>query len=121
MTPGEELLRSIADRLKAIADPTRLAILHFLDESERSVGEIVDAVGSSQANVSKHLAVLRREGVVDFRREGLNVYYRVIDETAFTICRTVCDSLERRLEEQRRTLEQGRAATAAAGRRLAPR
>jgi hypothetical protein len=57
--------------------------------------------------------------VVGSRREGLNVLYRVIDETAFTICRDVCDSLERRLEEERRTLDQGRAA--AGDRRLAAR
>jgi DNA-binding transcriptional ArsR family regulator len=121
VTPSEELLRSIAERLKAIADPTRLKILHCLDDRELAVGEIVAAVGGSQANVSKHLAVLRREGVVGSRREGLSVFYRVIDETAFTICRDVCDSLERRLEEQRRTLEEGRAAAAAGGRRLAAR
>jgi DNA-binding transcriptional ArsR family regulator len=119
--PSEELLRRIAERLKAIADPTRLKILHCLDDRELAVGAILAAVGSSQANVSKHLAVLRREGVVGSRREGLNVLYRVIDETAFTICRDVCDSLERRLEEERRTLDQGRAAAAAGDRRLAAR
>ena len=116
MTPGDELLGRIAERLKAIAEPTRLKILHTLDDRELSVGEILAAVGSSQANVSKHLAVLRREGVVGSRREGLNVFYRMIDETAFTVCRTVCDGLARQLEEQLRTLEQGRAA-AGAGRR----
>lgn len=116
MTPGDDLLRRIAERLKAIAEPTRLKILHALDDRELSVGEILAAVGSSQANVSKHLAVLRREGVVGSRREGLNVFYRVTDETAFTVCRTVCDGLERQLEEQLRTLERGREAAGAGGR-----
>jgi len=116
MTPADDLLRRIAERLKAIAEPNRLKILHALDDRELTVGQVLAAVGSSQTNVSKHLAVLRREGVVGSRREGLNVFYRVVDETAFTICRTVCDGLERQLEEQRRTLEQGRGA-AGAGRR----
>ncbi len=101
MNPTEELLSEIADRLKALADPMRLRILHSLETGELPVHEIVAQVRGTQANVSKHLAVLRRAGLVAPRREGLQVYYRVADETAFTVCRTICDALEKRVEAGR--------------------
>lgn len=109
--PGsEQLLERIADRLKAMADPTRLRILHVLEAGELCVTDILAEVGGSQANVSKHLSVLRRAGLVDYRREGINVFYRIDDPTVFAICRTVCDSLERQVNEDKSEIERGRAA-----------
>ena len=109
--PGsEQLLERIADRLKAMADPTRLRILHVLEAGERCVTDILGEVGGSQANVSKHLSVLRRAGLVDFRREGINVFYHIDDPAVFAICRTVCDSLERQVNEEKNEIERGRAA-----------
>ena len=105
---SDELLNRIADVLKAMADPTRLKILHSLHNGERCVSEILENVGGSQANVSKHLSVLKRAGLVDCRREGLNVYYRIIDEGVFTICRNVCDSLELRIDREHQAIFQGR-------------
>ena len=107
---SEQLLAKIADRLKAMADPMRLHILHSLQGGERCVGDILAEVGGSQANVSKHLSVLRRVGLVDCRREGVNVYYRIDDPTVFTICSTVCDSLERQIDAEKLEIAQGRAA-----------
>jgi len=105
---ADELLARIAEVLKAMADPTRLKVLHALQTGERCVTEILHAVGGSQANVSKHLSVLRRAGLVDCRREGLNVFYRIIDPGVFTICRNVCDSIELRLDREHRTVVRGR-------------
>jgi DNA-binding transcriptional ArsR family regulator len=113
---SEQLLEKIADRLKAMADPMRLHILHSLQSGERCVGDILAEVGGSQANVSKHLSVLRRVGLVDCRREGVNVYYRIDDPTVFTICSTVCDSLERQIDAEKKEIEQGRAAMLGSGR-----
>lgn len=95
-----EVLRRIAERLKALADPTRLAVLHSLQEGERCVGEVAEAVGSSQANVSKHLGVLRKAGLVRSRRDGMNVYYAVADEAAFQVCRLMCGVVERRARRE---------------------
>jgi DNA-binding transcriptional ArsR family regulator len=105
---SDELLYRIAEVLKAMADPTRLKILHSLHHGERCVSDILVAVGGSQANVSKHLSVLKRAGLVDCRRDGLNVYYRIIDEGVFTICRNVCDSLELRVDREHQAILQGR-------------
>lgn len=107
---SEPLFERIADRLKAMADPTRLKILHTLQRGEMCVTTILHEVGGSQANVSKHLSVLRRAGIVDCRREGVNAYYRIVDATVFSICRSVCDSLERQLEAEREEIAHARAA-----------
>jgi len=107
--PSDELLGSIAERLKALADPTRLRLLHELEGGEVCVGDLAERVGGSQANVSKHLAVLRAAGLVSCRREGMNVCYTVADPSAFALCRQVGDSLARqagrRAEELRRGVE----------------
>jgi DNA-binding transcriptional ArsR family regulator len=105
------LLSRIAERLKALADPTRLKILHVLEEGGRCVSEIVEAVGGSQANVSKHLAILRRAGLVDCQRRGLNVDYRVTDSTSLAICRTVCAVLEKQAAAEHREIKRARAAS----------
>ncbi len=110
MNPTDDLLARIADRMKAMADPMRLKILHTLEERELSVSELLRAVGTTQANVSKHLAVLRRAGLVASRREGMSIYYRVADETIFSVCRIVCDSLERWTEAEHATFVAARAA-----------
>lgn len=107
---SQQLFERIADRLKAIADPTRLQILHTLQRGEMSVTTILREVGGSQANVSKHLSVLRRAGLVECRREGVNAFYRIVDPTVFSICRSVCDSLERHINAEREEIAQGRAA-----------
>ncbi len=107
---SDQLLEKIADRLKAMADPMRLRILHVLQTGEQCVTDILGQVGGSQANVSKHLSVLRRVGLVECRREGVNVFYRIEDPAVFAICSTVCDSLERQVNEDKLEIEQGRAA-----------
>lgn len=104
-----QLLERIADRLKAMADPMRLRILHCLQSGERNVNDILQLVGSSQANVSKHLAVLKKAGLVNCRRSGTSVFYFIEDEDIFSICRICCDGLQRQLDADRVTIEQGRA------------
>lgn len=103
--PSDELFARIAERLKALADPTRLKILHAVEDRELCVSDILAEVGGSQANVSKHLAKMRASGVLASRREGTSIFYRVIDPAAFTICRTVCDALEQRAATEHRLLK----------------
>jgi len=64
--------------LKALANESRLMIVDRLAKSECTVGELVEIVGSDQSTVSKHLAVLRNHGIVEDRREGNNVFYRLL-------------------------------------------
>lgn len=91
----DELLLHIADRLKALADPTRLRLLHLMEDGELCVGDLTEAVTGTQANVSKHLAVLRSAGWVRARRAGMNVCYSLTDPAVLKICELVCGTLER--------------------------
>ena len=96
----DEAIELIAARFRVLSDSTRLKILRTLGEDEMRVGELVEAIGSSQANVSKHLAILLEAGLVSRRRDGVTIFYRVADETVFELCETVCSSLGQRLAAQ---------------------
>lgn len=100
-------LEHVADRLKALADPTRLRLLHLLEGGERCVGDLVSEVGGTQANVSKHLAVLRGAGLVRSRRAGMNVCYTLEEPVALEICRLVSGCLERQASDIAAGLPQG--------------
>jgi DNA-binding transcriptional ArsR family regulator len=82
MKPSEEMpmsvFRSQARVLKALANGARLMIVDRLSRGECSSGELTRLVGLDQTTVSKHLAVLRAHGIVDDRREGSAVYYRLM-------------------------------------------
>ncbi len=113
---SEEILERIAGRLKAMGNPFRLRILQALHDGELSVTEILARVGGSQANVSKHLNVLRGADLVSRRQEGVSVYYRISDDTVYSICQTVCDSLLHQASTEVATLAQGRAKMLTGGR-----
>src|SRR5947209_6444876 len=89
----------IARRFRLLAEPVRIRLLERLQEGEASVGQLVDAAGTTQQNVSKHLATLLDARIVGRRKEGNFVYYRMADATVFALCEQVCGSLERQLDE----------------------
>jgi DNA-binding transcriptional ArsR family regulator len=97
---SDAALRMIADRFKVLAEPMRLKILHSLWDGELAVSEIMAATEALQANVSKHLGLLQQAGFVRRRKDGLNVYYQIADETVFELCEVVCNSLHDRLAVQ---------------------
>jgi ArsR family transcriptional regulator len=89
-----EIYILIARRLKALADPTRLGIIHLLCESEMKVNSLVEASGFSQARISKHLRILREEKLVTSRRENRNIFYSMHNDFPRRICELVFESLE---------------------------
>ena len=77
---NQEHIELAAHALKAIAHPLRLQILCVIDDREACVQEIVEAVGTSQSNISQHLAILRDKGVMVTRKDANRVYYRIGNE-----------------------------------------
>ncbi len=75
----EEDIRQAAQAIKAIAHPLRLKILCVLGDQEVSVQDIVGQVGTSQSNISQHLAILRDKGVLATRKDANRVFYRIDD------------------------------------------
>ena len=76
----QEQIETAARALKAISHPLRLKILCVIGDSEVCVQDIVEAVGTSQSNISQHLAILRDKGVLLTRKDANRVYYRVGDQ-----------------------------------------
>ena len=72
-------IREASEAMQAMAHPLRLKILCLVGNQELSVLEIVEAVGTTQGNVSQHLAILRNHGLVETRKESTKVFYRIPD------------------------------------------
>lgn len=93
-----DVVELIAERFRALSEPTRIKLLDRLREGEATVLELTELVGSTQQNVSKHLGVLQRSGIVARRKQGNYAYYRIVDEGVFGLCEAVCGSLQLRVE-----------------------
>jgi len=93
----DELVELIAERFRALSEPTRIKLLDRLREGEATVLELTELIGMTQQNVSKQLGVLQRTGVVARRKQGNFAYYRIVDESVFSLCEAVCGSLQDRV------------------------
>ncbi len=89
----KQLFEHQAGICKTLADSKRLIILHELRDGEKSVGQIVSALGLSQANVSQHLAIMRERGIVTTRREGTTIYYSLTNPKIGQACDLVQEVL----------------------------
>ncbi len=89
-----------AEVCKSLSSAKRLEILSILRDKELSVGKIVELMQVAKANVSQHLAVMRKAGIVRSRRGGLNVYYRVSNGKVIKACNLMREVL---LEHQANT------------------
>jgi DNA-binding transcriptional ArsR family regulator len=98
-------LELVARRLKALADASRLRVLQSLCDGEKSVTALVEETELGQANVSKHLRILKDEGFVLSRRNLRNVIYRLSDTLSEEICTIMCRSMKKKAVGESRTLE----------------
>ncbi|MFM2171320.1 MAG: hypothetical protein RI957_1549 [Verrucomicrobiota bacterium] len=98
-------LEMIAMQFRALSEPLRLRLLHLLMQGESRVGQLVESTGSSQANVSKHLTVLREAGMIRMRKAGPSTLYRIDDPVVYQLCDLMCSRLRRDMEAQHQALE----------------
>ena len=96
---------SAAELFGVLSTPLRLRILNTICTQERGVNDIVELVHSTQPNVSQHLKVLYLAGIVAKRRDGNQIYYRVHNEKAMQLCRTVCTQIAIDLADERGAAE----------------
>jgi DNA-binding transcriptional ArsR family regulator len=101
----KEALEQVAAYFQALSEPTRLSLLNFLRGGERNVGELAQLCGYTAANVSRHLALLTQHGLVERESRGTSVYYRIADESVYSLCDLVCGSVARQLDRQARGRE----------------
>lgn len=96
-----QLYRLQAELCQALAEPTRLEILHLLAERPRAVKELVEVTGQRQAKISQHLAVLRQRGIVRTERQGTGVLYSLATPRILDACRITREVLLQQLDQQR--------------------
>jgi len=96
----DEMLEAVSNRFKLLSEPMRLRILRVLCERERTVQDIVKEVNASQANISKHLALMHDNGVVHRRKEGLKCYYRIADDSIIFACYLISKSVVENLQDR---------------------
>lgn len=95
----EPLIELVAERFRVLGEPMRLRLLDRLREGDATVGELQEALGASQQNVSKHLGVLHGAGIVSRAKEGTSVRYAIADDTVFALCEQVCGGLQRQFSD----------------------
>ena len=93
-----EALQDVATYFQALSEPTRLHILNILREGERNVGDLAQLCGSTAANVSRHLSLLTKHGMVVRDSRGTSAYYRIADESIYALCDLVCGNIARQME-----------------------
>lgn len=94
------LAEMIAERFRLLSEPMRIRILDALRDGPMTVGTITAELDGSQQNVSKHLGLLLRGGVVTRRKEQTASVYEITDPSVFSLCEKVCGGLQRSLEQQ---------------------
>ncbi len=89
---------AVAAYFSVLSEPTRLRIMHAICEQEKTVSQIVEELGATQTNISRHLNLMHRSGVLARRKEGNQVHYRAADLEMVEICRSVCRRISERLD-----------------------
>lgn len=97
---SDKMMDLVARRFRTLGEPYRLRILQQLETSERTVGELVEALDGNQPNVSKHLQILHDAGLVSRRREGTSIVYAISDPMVFELCALVCRTEAERAERE---------------------
>ena len=99
-TLSREAIELITARFRVLAEPLRVRLVQALRGGEKTVTELVDELGASQPNVSRHLRLMQDAGVVGRRPEGNLVHYFITDPSVISLCNAVCASVSDRLSRE---------------------
>ena len=103
---AEEIVTKLtADFFKILAHPARLKILRMLEEKERCVCELIEELDIEQSNLSQHLSVMKRQGLLASRKEGLKVFYRVEYASVYQIIGATEKTLGEQIAKSQRLLK----------------
>jgi DNA-binding transcriptional ArsR family regulator len=95
----EPLIELVAQRFRVLGEPMRIKLLDRLREGDATVGELQEALGASQQNVSKHLGILHAAGMVSRTKDGNHTRYAISDPSVFELCDQVCGGVRRQLQD----------------------
>lgn len=86
----QAVFEKAAELFAVLSTPIRLRIISELCQGEKNVGQLHERIGVTQPNMSQHLNLLYRAGLLGKRRQGAQVFYRIADSSAVAVCRAVC-------------------------------
>jgi len=86
----DQVYETVAELFSVLSTPIRLKIISAVCQREKNVSELLSEIDTTQPNMSQHLSMLYRSGVLARRREGTQIYYRLQSERVATLCRAVC-------------------------------
>ena len=86
----QQVFEKAAELFAVLSTPIRLRIISELCQGEKNVGQLLENIEVAQPNMSQHLNIMYRAGIVGKRRQGAQVFYRIADESAVMVCRAVC-------------------------------
>jgi DNA-binding transcriptional ArsR family regulator len=90
---SDEVFELAAEVFRVMSAPMRLKIISSLCNGEKNVGELLAEIDTTQPNMSQHLGTLYQAGVLGKRRDGVQIYYRIINDRVVTLCRAVCTQI----------------------------
>ena len=89
----DQVFELAAEVFRVMSAPMRLKIISSLCHAEKNVTELLSEIDTTQPNMSQHLSTLYQAGVLGKRREGVQIFYRIVDERVAHLCRTVCTQI----------------------------
>jgi len=89
----DEMFDLAAETFRVMSAPMRLKIINCLCNEEKNVGQLLEEIDTTQPNMSQHLNTLFNAKILGRRREGVQIYYRIINERVVTLCRAVCTQI----------------------------
>jgi DNA-binding transcriptional ArsR family regulator len=95
----DPLIELVAQRFRVLGEPMRIKLLDRLREGDATVGELQQALGASQQNVSRHLGILHDAGMVSRAKDGNHTRYTISDPDVFELCEQVCGGVRRQIQE----------------------
>ena len=90
---SEEVFETAAEIFRVMSSPMRLKIISSLCNGEKNVTQLLEEIDTTQPNMSQHLNTLFQAGVIGKRREGVQIFYRIINDRVVTLCRAVCTQI----------------------------
>ncbi len=89
----DKMLSLAAETFRVMSAPMRLKIINCLCQEEKNVGQLLDEIKTTQPNMSQHLNTLYKAKILGKRRDGVQIYYRIINDGVVTLCRAVCTQI----------------------------
>ncbi len=93
VSESDQVFDLAAELFRVMSAPLRLKIISSLCDGEKNVSELLGEISTTQPNMSQHLNTLYQAGVLGKRRDGVQIYYRIVNQRVVTLCRAVCTQI----------------------------